>query len=212
MPCSRSKRRIREAIPFTVNILPSTRKFAELCISPYSLSFIKEQTIVFYFSFADAVLSKVVVELVRTIRSSDHLNTGKFFTVHIIGIANPTVRCSYTVFIKLSICPFSTEQLTTSSTLQNTINEIIAMSSCRNCCTPIHDRFTFIAIGTASIAVFRAGGCYIVNSMCRMDMASVPSCLIILAFLCLNHELLDSPCFSITEYTFTSKGICIAVY
>ena len=85
------------------------------------------------------------------------------------------------------------------------------MTGCRNGRAPIYDGVTYLAEGTSGVAGFGAGGGFVFDCGCGVDMTAVPSRLIILTFLCFDHELLNSPSLGITEHVFTGEGIGCAI-
>ena len=170
-----------------------------------ALSFVIVEAAEFCLACANAVIAEIVIVAV------DLLQTGEFHTVTVIGLIHPAVCYDNAIYIGFTICIFTTEEFSAAHTLQYAVNEFITVTGCRNGRAPVNHGVTYLAEGTSGVAGFGAGGGFVFDCGCGVDMTAVPSRLIILTFLCFDHELLNSPSLGITEHVFTGEGIGCAI-
>ena len=148
--------RTREIVPFIVDLLPAASQNAKVGIT-VQFTFL-EHAAILHLILTDTILTEVIVELIGRIRGRNLLHTSQQNTVSIVAIIDPTVGHNNAVLVCLTVSVDTSEQIT-ADTLQDAVNEIIAVAGCGNNSTPINHRTAAIVSITLSAKVLNRTAC-----------------------------------------------------
>ena len=170
--CHRSAGTAKEVMPVFSYLCPTAGRYTDLRIAPFTVD-LNESGI---FALILAIVTEVVVNAVNGI------NTCYLLTVSIVVISVPAGN-PYTVNICFSVCPFAVIKITADFAFKHSVNNLVAMSRCRNCRSPIYNRVANIAVCSACVSRFSTCCSFIIYCICSVDMSAVPGIIICFAFI-----------------------------
>ena len=186
-----------ETMPILIDLYPTTSQCTDLGITPLTVNLNKAGI----FALVLAIIAEVIVNVI------DCIDAGDLLTVDIIVISAPPVGNNHAINICLAVSPYSTIEITTALAFEYIVNEIKAMSCCRNGCPPIYNRVADLTIGSVGIARLSASRSLVRKSGSGMGVSAVPSIIIGFAFSGGNHVLCHFVHFGVNLRSFT--GECI---